>query len=176
MQISGRIIILTAFAVALALSGGAWWYQYEASNRAAKFWGPTGARLLMKAPRVEFLELGQPDEAAEGATLARRPVVAEHDLSDKQGLVHLRFVFTQDAYFLWGGRRHLPIEADRDWDYALRFVEGDRTLVVLLARDFKQIGRLEGDHVDVLPSPRIAASVIKYLTDVGVLDFAAAAR
>jgi hypothetical protein len=176
MQISGRIIILTAFAVALALSGGAWWYQYESSNRAAAYWGPTGARLLVKAPRVEFLELGQPGEAAKGASLAGRPVVAEHDLSDKQGLVHLRFVFTQDAYYLWDGRRHEPVNDGQRWAYALRFAEGDQTLEVLLASNFKQIGRLEGDHVDALPSPRIAASVMKYLTDVGVLNGAAAAR
>jgi hypothetical protein len=178
MQVSGRIIILSAFAIAVALAGGAWWYHYQGSQRAAEFWGGPAARQLVKSPRLELLELGELAEAGEAKrTVAGRAVLAEHDLSDQPGLVHLRFIFTQDAHFEWAGRKRVPLDAELDWAYALRFVEGEQELIVLLRRDFEQIGKLEGEHIDVLPSPRIAAPVMQYLSrDIGVLNADAAAR
>jgi len=176
MQVSGRIIILAAFGIALALSGGAWWYHYQASRRAAEYWGGDGARLLVKAPKLEFLELGETAAASEErATVAGRAVAAKHDLSNKPGLVHLRFVFTQDVNFAWDARRREAAGAG-DWAYALRLVDGRRQLVVLLRRDFNEIGKLDGPNVDVVASPRIASSLRQYLTDIGVLKADAAPR
>jgi len=177
MQVSGRIVILATFGIAVALSGGAWWYHYQTTRRAAEFWGATGAHLLVKAAQLELLELGQRTaDGDDGPMLAGRTVVAEHDLSRKPGLVHLRFVFTQDANFLWEKRRREPVDAAPDWAYALRFTEGEQVLVVLLRRDFQRVGKLAGKQVEVLPSPRIERSVRQYLTDVGVLQGEAAAR
>jgi hypothetical protein len=170
MQVSGRIVILTALGIAVALSGGAWWYHYQATRQAAKFWGPTGVRLLVKSPSLELLELGAPatsDDAQQ--TLARQAIVASHDLSRKPGLIHLRFVFTQDAYFHWSERQREKVGGGSIWEYALRFTDEKSTMVVLLRRDFHEIGKLDGDQVDVLPSPRIASSVRQYLTEIGVL-------
>lgn len=177
MQVSGRIIILTMFGIALALSGGAWWYHYSTTRRAAEFWGAEGARLLVKAPRLEFLELGERAAGAKpqareeaGEVVAGRAVTAVQDLSDKPGLIHLRFVFTQDANFGWSEIASQRVDvADAQWAYALRFEEGERQLVILLREDFEEIGKLQGERVGVLPSGRIAASVGTYLRDVGVL-------
>ena len=51
MQVSGQILVLTTFAIAVALAGGAWWYNYQQSRRAAEFWGQRDAALLVGATR-----------------------------------------------------------------------------------------------------------------------------
>lgn len=168
MQISGRVLILTVFGIALALSGGAWWHHYQSTRHSAEFWGVDGARLLVKAPQVELLHLGPP--ASDGPQVAGLAVTATHDLSDKPGLIHLRsFALTQDAHFDWPGRTSTSATEDRAWRYALRFADGERALVVLLREDFTALGKLDGERIDILPSARIAPSTRRYLTDVGAL-------
>jgi hypothetical protein len=173
MQLSGRTIIIATCTLALAMAGGAWWYNYGLSRQAAQFWGPEAAALIVAQSPLEFLELQPPGPATDpdAEMIAGRAVAAQHDLSDKQGLVHLRHVLTQDANFLWDARRRESIDVGYDWGYALRFGKGDRRLVVLLRRDFQQIGKLDGDGqwIDVLPSPRPAAAFKEYLSAVGVL-------
>ena len=56
MQISGRLVIVVMFALAFAMSGGAWLYQYNYSRRSAEFWGES-SRLIGKSPELQFLEL-----------------------------------------------------------------------------------------------------------------------
>lgn len=172
MQVSGRLLILLTLTLALAMSGGAWWYHYQESRRAAEFWGRTDAKLLTTAPTVEFLELGEGQPTAEqGPQVAGRAVSATHDLSGAQGLIHLRYVFADDANFQWDQRRREAIDAGTAWAYALQFADGERQMTILFTRDFKTLGKLDADslQVEVLPTPRPAAAIQKYLTDVGAL-------
>jgi hypothetical protein len=55
------------------------------------------------------------------------------------------------------------------WRYALRFSQGDDRLDVLLAGDFGRLGNVDADgaHVEVVPCPRLAPVLLRYLTDVG---------
>src|SRR5690606_26277098 len=123
------------FAVALALSGGAWWYHYLGGRQTAAFWGDPAGRLIVRGPQVTFYELGdatdQPAEppADHGAPehLAGRPVARTVDLSGEPGLIHLRHVFTQDSHFAWDARKREPAAAG-DWAYAIRFAEGESTV------------------------------------------------
>ena len=172
MQVSGRVVILSAFGLAIAMSAGAWWYHYAQVRQAAAFWGSPGGRLLVRGTEVIFYELGDAsDEAAdEGAEkIAGRQVISSIDLSGKQGLVHLRHALYQDSNFQWDGRQREPIDAADDWAYAVRFGDGDQTMTALLRRDFGRVGRLEGDEVDALPAPRITEPVRRYLSDIGAL-------
>ena len=171
MQISGRVIILTMFGLALGLSGGAWFYHYLGAGESAAFWGSPAGRLIVRGPEVMFYELGEfAAEGDEGERLAGRAVTRTVDLSGKPGLVHLRHVFTQDANFEWAGRRREPVSAASEWAYAVRFAEGDLAAVVLFRRDFGEVGKLAGEEVEVLPALRIAKSVTEYLGDVGALE------
>jgi hypothetical protein len=175
MQLSGRTIIITTLLVALAMAGGAWWYNWQLSRYAAQYWGPAAARLVVGRTPLTLLELGSrepPEHPPAADSVARRPVVAEHDLTDKPGVAHLRLALAQDANFLWDARRRESIDVDYDWGYALRFDADGPPLVVLVRRDFKQIGKLDpdGDFVDVLPCPRLAPAFERYLTDIGVLN------
>ncbi len=184
MQISGRLIILVIFALAIAMSGGAWLYQYSYSRHSAEFWGPAGS-LIVKSPELQLLELaaapaGDGDEGEEAGAevdlsnqVAGRNVVDHHDLRKKPGLIHLRHVFTQDGNFVWDERGVEPVDGGtREWSYALRFVDGDAEQIVLFTRDFEVMGKLsaDGTTVEVLPCARMAAAVTTYLRDVGALE------
>jgi hypothetical protein len=176
MQISGRLVIVAMFVLAISMAAGAWLYQYSYSRRSAEFWGES-SRLIGKSPELQFLVLestpAEGDASGDDQTnaVAGRPVTDYHDLRNEKGLIHLRHVFIQDDNFSWGARQVEPAASTRDWAYALRFVEGPSEQVVLLGRDFKVLGKLstDGKQVDVLPCPRIATPLQRYLTDVGAL-------
>src|SRR3954465_13911206 len=105
MQVSGRLIILVTVGFGFLMAGGAWWYRYQESQRAAAFWGED-VGLLTTAPKVELLELGGgPEGSAEGEQLAGRSVAKSIDLSEKPGLIHLRWVFAEDVNFQWDGQQ-----------------------------------------------------------------------
>lgn len=181
MQISGRLVILVTVGLALAMSGGAWWYQYQASRQAAAFWGADAARLLVGSEQVVLLELGEPLAEGDGEAVAGRAIAATCELSDKPGLVHLRHAFTQDADFDWTGRRRQLLQDSGPWAYALRFSRGTAALVVLLREDMQEIGKLAlsaqgAAEVDVLPCPRLAKPVRQYLADVNSLSGESSAR
>ena len=176
MQIPGRLVILVVFTLAFAMAGGAWVYQYSYSRQTAQFWGES-SRLIGKSPELQFLELDSPSEEEEPSdaelqnSVAGRRVISHHDLRNEKGLIHLRHVFIQDSNFQWDARSLEPAASDRDWAYALRFVEGPAEQIVLLGNDFQLLGKLspDGKQVDVLPCPRIAVPLKRYLTDVGAL-------
>lgn len=201
MQISGRLVIVVMFVLAFAMSGGAWLYQYNYSRHSAEFWGES-SRLIGKSPELQFLELAplvvpeedepetgklatdasdssedeDTDEAVDPNNLvAGRAVTGYDDLRNEKGLIHLRHIFIQDDNFQWDARSREAAGTDRDWAYALRFVEGPTEQVVLLDRDFQLLGKLsaDGKQVDVLPCPRIAGPLKRYLTDVGAMKPAA---
>jgi hypothetical protein len=176
MQLSGRLVIIAIFSIALAMAGGAWLYQYNYSRRSAEFWGPA-AKLIARSPELQYLQLAplptdeteQPVDPADA--VAGRAVADHHDLRNKRGLVHFRHAFTQDDNFLWDARSREAAASRRDWSAALRFVDGAEEQFVLLGNDFQLLGKLshDGTQVDVLPCPRMAKAIKQYLTDVGAL-------
>jgi hypothetical protein len=177
MQISGRVIIIGAFALALSMSGGAWWYHYTQVRQAAAFWGSPGGRLLVRGPEITFFELGDSESVPPAVEkIAGRKVLASRDLSGKPGLVHLRHALYQDASFVWEGRKREPVDASGDWAYAIRFAEGEQAMTVLFPRSFERVGKVDGSNVEVLPAPRIAQSVRRYLTDIGAIGGEEAAK
>jgi hypothetical protein len=178
MQVSGRAIIFVVLVVALAMSAGAWWSRYNESRQAAKVWGSQSARLLVNAPAVELIRLGdrRGSEVGGAEIIAGREATEVRQLSGKPGLVHLRAVFTQDSNFDWASLvRPAPAEAlERPWAYALRFIEGDARLTVLLDGAFSALMKLErpgepAATVDFDHAKPVGAAIRSYLTDVGVL-------
>jgi hypothetical protein len=87
---SGKLVILTIVAVALAAAGTSWWFRYKATHRAASFWGPEGSQMIRDAPRV---------------LLTRTPLSAPsltRDISTAPGITHLRNALLEDRSFKWG--------------------------------------------------------------------------
>jgi hypothetical protein len=168
MSVAGKSIVLGTFAVGFLMAGGAWWYHYAESRRAAKFWGADGAALLVGSAQVTLVELGAPSD--EG--VAGRAAKQEFDLTEKKGLVHLRHALTYDANFEWEARGRQSLAEGAGWTFAMRFTKDGRELVVLFTRDFTRLGRvLDADgvaEVDVLPCPRLGPVIVKYMGEVGV--------
>ena len=168
MQVAGKFIVLGTFALGFLMAGGAWWYHYTESRRAAEFWGADAVALLVGSSDVTLLELGEP--STEG--VVGRAAKQKFDLTEKKGLVHLRHSLTYDADFAWDQRRREPLADGADWTFAMRFNKGQRELVVLFTRDFARIGRVvDADgaaEVDVLPCPRLGPVLVKYLGEIGV--------
>lgn len=169
MPWKGRTLVLGIFGVALVMAVGGWWFRYEASRHAAAFWGAEGARVLSGESAVELLVLGDSDEQAADQSIAGRPVSDKFDLSEKRGLIHLRYALTQDADFDWDEVKSTPAPAGPEWRYAMRFSLDDDRLDVLFTEDFAKLGKLtdDGEQIDVLPCPRLAPSIEHYLSDVG---------
>jgi hypothetical protein len=199
MQVSGKILVLTTFAIGLAMAGGAWWYNFQQSRLTAAFWGPQNAVLIVGSDKAELLELDEPfdpaeepesetaadapadnseDEADDSADemkelLAGRKVLRTVDFTTKPGAVHLRHALTYDDNFTWGEEQSEPLVGDSDWKYALRFTKGEQATFVLFTANFTRLGRLDEAkrEVAVLPCPRLGPVFVTYLSmkDVGAL-------
>jgi hypothetical protein len=132
-SISGRILILGVVFVALAGAAVVWWFQFNATHRAAEFWGPEASILIRDAPQVEFVEL-QPTRREEAANNPLQSVVISdhaytfvrrHDISHAHGLLHLRYALLRDASFLWPPRR---VKSATTWQWGLRFSDSHSEL------------------------------------------------
>jgi len=198
MQVSGKILVLTTFAIGFAMAGGAWWYNYQQSRLTAVFWGPQNAVLIVGSDKVELLELDEPFDPAEEPEsepasaaaadsddeadapadetkelLAGRRVLRTVDITTKPGVIHLRHALTYDDNFNWGDEQNEPLVGDSDWKYALRFTKGEQATVVLFTANFTRLGRLDEAkrEVAILPCPRLGPVYVTYLSmkDVGAL-------
>ena len=168
MQVSGKILVLTTFAIGFALAAGAWWFNYLQSYRAAEFWRGGDAELIIGGPEVTLFEVG--DSGPNG--VLGREVIRKFSLNDKPGLAHLRHALTYDANFDWDEKPYEPFGTGKDWPYALKFARDDRETFVLFSRTFDRLGRLvdaaSGTVVDVLPCPRLGPVIIRYLGEIGI--------
>src|SRR4051812_21733385 len=61
---SGKLLIVGILAVSIAAAAMSWWFRYNATHRAATFWGPGLAVLIRDAPQVTLRIM--PSDAADG--------------------------------------------------------------------------------------------------------------
>jgi len=112
---------LLLMGVAAAVTGV--WFQRHQTRRCLEFYGPSAARLITEAPRVELLRV-QP-----GTGPGRLAVQSQIDVSKAPGLVHLRRGLVEDANFNWQAvepGEHASIQtrlSAGSWDVALVFAE-----------------------------------------------------
>ena len=145
MRQSGSKLVLAMCALAAVAAAIGWWSRYLATHRAAEFWGSQTTALLRGPSQVELIELaarapsrGEPVETTTG--LAGQPVVARHDISNAQGLTHLRSALVEDRNFEWD--RSVPAN-DPAWIWALRFHTHEHAIVLLFPSDFSRLGYLK---------------------------------
>jgi hypothetical protein len=168
--VSGKVLVLATFAVGIAMSVTAWFYNYTQSDQAAEFWRGA-APAIVRGEKVTLFELGEPG----GDGPHDRRVIREFDLTGKQGLVHLRHAITYDANFDWDSRRQEPVGAGGAWPYAFEFAaeaEGGQPATVWFSRKFDAMARAIATDAewefDILPCPRLAPVIPGYLERVGV--------
>jgi hypothetical protein len=102
--VSGKFVIMGILGLAFVAGAGSWLFRYNATHRAAQFWGPNGARLIRDASEVGFYE--KPYDRL--VTLAQDPFAAQKridaakiDISHARGLAHLRNALLEDRSFDW---------------------------------------------------------------------------
>ncbi len=106
-HISGKLVILGILAVAITGAAVSWYFRYNATHRAAKFWGPAAAALIRDAPEVTLLQ----KPFASVAALAGDPAAVQAsidksaiNISHAHGLVHLRNALLTGSQFHLAGR------------------------------------------------------------------------
>jgi hypothetical protein len=176
MQLRGRTVVIGIFVLAVLMAGGAWWRRLQESRHAAAYWGARRAPLIVGNTKVFFVILSDHDgRESEVMSVAGRPVAKAFDLSEKLGLVHLRYALTQDVNFDWNKLRTVPLDDPGHWAYALRFFDESATLDrasldVVLDRGFRWLGVVDLylGTIKIVACPRLAPKLKRYLADVKV--------
>jgi hypothetical protein len=162
---SGKVLIIGILTVAFIAAGGSWLFRYNATHRAAEFWGPQVAQLIRDAPLVEFRKLSPP---LEPMLPARESGQLEPDLTGPElinittapGLVHLRNALVEDRSFDWQAPPPESKDANDGWQYALVFREDSTRAgaILLFSPKGEQLLSLERPEVVVSSKP-IAAGL-----------------
>lgn len=154
---SGRYAII---AIAVLAIGGAlfnWTYQRELHRRSLELWGAELARLIVQAPEVEAMRL-TPADASDAAPAAdEQPAeiisvdggawrvvdrVRIETPSQAPGSTHLRRSLVNDKSFDWEAAGD---DCQPDWQYAVRFREGDTEQTLVIDLDCPRVALVGGD-------------------------------
>jgi hypothetical protein len=124
MRSSGKLVVLTIFAVAILMASFAWWWNRQQGRQALEFWGKDSALAIRDGKKVELLRL-RPKNGR--LVELKDPVIVEtKDISGAQGLIHARHSLLQDASFDWSakaaGLSQFPTKQDV---FAVRFTRQD---------------------------------------------------
>ena len=150
MQVSGKIVILGIVAFALSAAGASWWFRYNATRRAAEFWGPAAVRLIRDAPIVEIYRLsGVTDSAMSEFDDKTINTAKATDISHAPGITHLRNALLEDRSYAWPARAAPP---DMPWRWMIFFRNDDERLRLLFSPDWKFVRRaLNGEVLSTEP-------------------------
>jgi hypothetical protein len=164
MRISGKLVVLAIFAVALAMAGFALWWNWGLGRRSLAFWGTEGGVAIRDAEKIELLRLRLKKGRGQFLNLEAFDVAETKDISKAPGVVHARHSLLEDASFDWKANLvgHSEYESDTDF-FAVRFSHPQAvTTIVFLDSDSTQIFRAEsGDEVAL--SPKTAAGWTTFL-------------
>src|SRR4051794_22605652 len=104
-QAGGKLVVLAIVLIAFWAAAISWYFRYQMTHRAAKFWGPESARLIRDAPQVTLYVT-----PFSGVNAAANPAAAQAifdksaiDVSHAPGLTHLRNALLDDRSFEWRG-------------------------------------------------------------------------
>jgi hypothetical protein len=133
MHNRGKLVVLTIFALAIAMASFALWWNWGLGHRSLDYWGENGSLLIRDAESVMLVKLqpGIPIPNAKDPPLpmeSRDLSSAEKkDISRVKGLVHARHVFLEDASFDWNKR----LSTWDEWQYAVLF-EGKKGRIFVM--------------------------------------------
>jgi hypothetical protein len=174
-NVSGKLVILSIVAVAVAAAGTSWWFRYNATRRAAEFWGPDVVRLIRDAPSIELLKLAPADESPASNTLTihdeQYRLVTRIDASFWPGMTHLRNALLEDRSFKG---YNVQLESwPNKWRWALIFRDGQNLTTVLFSDDCKNTTLSEG-HGQTARCDPIAAGLREMFAELSSQQPAAA--
>jgi hypothetical protein len=123
MRSSGKLVVLSIFAVALLMAAFAWWWNRQQGRQALEFWGKESALAIRDGQKVELLRLRPKNGRL--VDLEGFDLIETKDISQAQGLIHARHSLLQDASFDWNANLvgHMAFEP-KDV-FAVRFTRQD---------------------------------------------------
>jgi len=142
----GKAVILGIFAMALLLSGYAWWHQFQKSRRCREFLGTNAVQLIRLAPQVELLRLEQisgfaSDSNRPQGTLrigSETVLISQHvEITGTPGLLHARHALLQDVNYRWDASQS---DCVSQWSFALRFVQDGEDVIIAFDTQCNRIG------------------------------------
>ena len=158
MRSSGKVVVFSIFAVAIAMASFALWWNWGLGRRSLDYWGESGALHIRDDKSVTLVKL-QPRVANPAAKCPPFPMdsrdlnsAEKKDISEAQGLVHARHAFLEDASFNW----NQPISTEVEWQYAVWFDGGKDHIFVMLDLKNGVVGSSESYQALRL-SPKTAA-------------------
>jgi hypothetical protein len=154
----GKLVILLMIAVAIAMSGYAWWHQFQSGRRSAEFWGSAEAVRVRYAPHVEFRVLRPAEESASQEKYLTILGVPYHvdepvDVTQSRGLVHARHALVDDLSYDWNA----SIPTNTNWEFLLRFRDRDQLVTVAFDAEQGLICFVDQSRVNQF-IPKIAAA------------------
>ena len=164
-MVQGKYVIFVIFGTALAMAIFAWQFRISEGNDVLDYWGVESANLLRHANKVEFIKLESAGVAAGDATLTSdgtpQNIVSTADISSRKGLIHARHMFIVDHTYLW---EESPPENIKDWDFALRFSEGDKEVTLAFHKQSHAVQMLNNNK-PLIMGPMFD-NLLYYLTPV----------
>ena len=126
--------------VAISAAIFAIWYNHVKTHRVNSCWGPDAIHLLIHAPHVELLELGDvfntPVDENIRTDKGKVQILTRTSISHAKGLTHLRHALRQDVSYCWD----TSVIKNPNWSHGMRFIDGDQQLTLVFDL---QIGALQ---------------------------------
>ena len=164
-MVQGKYVIFVIFGTALAMAIFAWQFRISEGDDVLDYWGVESANLLRHANKVEFLKLDSAGVAAADSTLTSdgtpQNIVSTEDISSRKGLIHARHMFIVDHTYLW---EESPPKNIQDWDFALRFSEGDKEVTLAFHKQSHAVQMLNNNK-PLIMGPMFD-NLLYYLTPV----------
>jgi hypothetical protein len=167
MNVSGKLTIVAILALALAAAAASWWFRYNATHRAATFWGPA-SRLIRDAKVVEFYQFkpsGRAETEIEELLRFFDTRFDARDVSSLPGLTHLRNALLEDSSYIWPPLPRTPKDPWR-WVLVFRDEPGVSAAVLAFSPDWRLVTNCKdplGKNVSCEP---IAAGLGKMLGEL----------
>jgi hypothetical protein len=92
--VSGKLVIVGILTVALIAAGASWWFRYNATHRAAGFWGAQAARLISNSATIKLQHIDRGATGSPTTTITR-------EVTNARGITHLRTALLEDKSFVW---------------------------------------------------------------------------
>ena len=135
---SGKYAIVAILGLALAAVGGGTWYRVKTQQRPSNLWGREAVQLILNGTKVTALRLATIDEAhgkqpseVIGINGLKLAVIDQTgDLSLVPDLLYIRRALVNDNSFDWSDTLG---DRQPEWEYALRFFDGENDATVLFA-------------------------------------------
>jgi hypothetical protein len=167
--VSGKLVIIAIFVAAVSAAAASWLFRYNATHRAAEFWGPEAAQLIRDAKTVEFTRLNPPPDSTFHldrefpGTLAIVGPEDVRDISTANGLTHLRTALLEDRSYRWPAGS-APPEIRWAWTMTFRGASTKDDAILLFSADCRYIAMF--NRAEVLSAEPIAAGLRKIFAEM----------